>query len=39
MANQRLADRYAKSLVDLATEQSNLDTVCADMKLILVVTY
>lgn len=34
MPNQRLADRYAKSLVDLATEQSVLDAVCADMKLI-----
>ena len=34
MPNQRLADRYAKSLVDLATEQNVLDTTCADMKLI-----
>jgi len=34
MSNQRLADRYAKSLVDLATEQNVLDTTCADMKFI-----
>jgi F-type H+-transporting ATPase subunit delta len=34
MPNQRLADRYAKSLVDLATEQSVLDAACADMKFI-----
>jgi len=34
MPNQRLADRYAKSLVDLATEQSVLDATFADMKFI-----
>ena len=32
MANARLAGRYAKSLLDLATEQGQLEAVCADMK-------
>lgn len=32
MNNPRLAGRYAKSLVDLATEQNQLDAICADMK-------
>ena len=32
MHNPRLASRYAKSLLDLAVEQNQLDTVCADMK-------
>ncbi len=34
MNNPRLATRYAKSIVDLAIEQKQLETVCADMKLI-----
>jgi F-type H+-transporting ATPase subunit delta len=34
MNNPRLATRYAKSLVDIATEQSQLDAVQADMQLI-----
>jgi F-type H+-transporting ATPase subunit delta len=34
MSNARLAGRYAKSLVDLATEQNQLETVYADMKYI-----
>lgn len=34
MQNPRLASRYAKSLMDLAIEQNNLDTVLADMKLV-----
>jgi F-type H+-transporting ATPase subunit delta len=34
MQNPRLAGRYAKSLVDLATELNQLDAVCADMKLL-----
>ena len=32
MPNVRLAGRYAKSLLDLAIEQNQLDTVHADMK-------
>ena len=32
MNNPRLAGRYAKSLLDLATEQSQVDAVYADMK-------
>jgi F-type H+-transporting ATPase subunit delta len=32
MQNPRLAGRYAKSLIDLATEQNQLPTVYADMK-------
>lgn len=32
MPNPRLAGRYAKSLIDLATEQGQLDVVHADMK-------
>lgn len=32
MPNNRLAGRYAKSLVVLAQEQQQLDAVCADMK-------
>jgi F-type H+-transporting ATPase subunit delta len=32
MQNPRLAARYAKSLIDLATEKGQLETVCADMK-------
>ncbi len=34
MNNPRLAGRYAKSLLDLAVEQKQLDTVFADMKLL-----
>lgn len=34
MTNPRLATRYAKSLVDLAIEQNQLDAICNDMKLI-----
>lgn len=32
MTNPRLAERYAKSLVDLAKEQNQLEVVYADMK-------
>jgi F-type H+-transporting ATPase subunit delta len=32
MKNPRLAGRYAKSLLDLAVEQNQVDAVCADMK-------
>ena len=32
MPNPRLADRYAKSLVDLAIEQNQLETVYKDMQ-------
>lgn len=32
MNNPRLAGRYAKSLMDLATEQNQVDAVYADMK-------
>jgi F-type H+-transporting ATPase subunit delta len=34
MANARLAGRYAKSILDLATEQGQLEAVYADMKYI-----
>jgi F-type H+-transporting ATPase subunit delta len=34
MNNPRLAGRYAKSLVDLATEQKQLDAVYTDMKFL-----
>lgn len=34
MNNPRLATRYAKSIVDLAIEQNQLDVVYEDMKLI-----
>lgn len=34
MNNPRLAGRYAKSLLDLATELNQLDIVYADMKLL-----
>jgi F-type H+-transporting ATPase subunit delta len=34
MSNLRLASRYAKSLVDLATEQNQLDAVYADIKVL-----
>jgi len=34
MSNARLASRYAKSLIDLATEQNQLETVYTDMKYI-----
>jgi len=34
MNNPRLATRYAKSLVDLATEQNQLGAVYTDMKLL-----
>ncbi len=35
MNNPRLAGRYAKSLIDLAIEQNQLDAVYADMKFLL----
>ncbi len=34
MANARLADRYAKSLIDLASERGQLETAYADMKYV-----
>lgn len=34
MHNPRLAGRYAKSLLDLAAELNQVDTVCADMKML-----
>lgn len=34
MPNPRLADRYAKSLIDLATEKGQLDVVREDMRYI-----
>ena len=34
MANPRLAGRYAKSLLDLATEQNQVDVVYADIKFL-----
>ena len=34
MNNPRLAGRYAKSLIDLATELNQVDDVCADIKFI-----
>ena len=39
MANARLADRYAKSLIDLATEKGQLETAYADMKYVQAVCY
>lgn len=38
MNNPRLAGRYAKSLLDLAIEKKQLDTVYKDMKFLLSVT-
>lgn len=38
MNNPRLAGRYAKSLLDLAIEQKQLDAVYGDMKFLLSVT-
>lgn len=38
MNNPRLAGRYAKSLLDLAIEQKQIDAVYADMKFLLSVT-
>ena len=38
MNNPRLAGRYAKSLLDIAIEQGTLDTVFADIKLLLSIT-
>ena len=35
MINPRLATRYAKSIIDLAIEQKQLDAVYADMKFLL----
>lgn len=35
MTNPRLATRYAKSIIDLAIEQKQLDAVYADMKFLL----
>ena len=32
MHNPRLAGRYAKSLLDLASEMNQVDAICADMK-------
>lgn len=34
MSNPRLADRYAKSLIDLSSERNQLDAVRADMQYI-----
>ncbi len=34
MKNPRLAGRYAKSIIDLAVEQNQLEAVFADMKLL-----
>ncbi len=34
MPNPRLADRYAKSLIDLASEKNILEAVCEDMRYI-----
>lgn len=34
MQNPRLASRYAKSLIDIAKEQQNLEAVLTDMELI-----
>ena len=38
MQNPRLASRYAKSLLDLATEQSQLDTVLQDIRYLAALT-
>ena len=35
MQNPRLANRYAKSIIDLSIEQNQLELICSDMKLIL----
>ena len=35
MNNPRLASRYAKSIIDLAVEQNQLEAICNDMKLML----
>ena len=35
MPNIRIAARYAKSIIDLAIEQNQLETVCNDMKYLL----
>ncbi len=32
MSIQRIASRYAKSLIDLAQEQGKLDSICGDIK-------
>jgi F-type H+-transporting ATPase subunit delta len=34
MSNPRLAGRYAKSLLDLAIEQNQLDAICEDIKFL-----
>ncbi len=34
MNNPRLSGRYAKSLVDVAVEQNQLEAVCADIRLL-----
>ena len=34
MTNPRLAGRYAKSLIDLATELNQVDVIYADMKFL-----
>jgi F-type H+-transporting ATPase subunit delta len=34
MSNYRVASRYAKSLIDLATEKNILDVICGDIKLL-----
>lgn len=34
MSEQRIADRYAKSLIDLASEKGSLDAIYSDMLLI-----
>ncbi|RYY51531.1 MAG: ATP synthase F1 subunit delta [Chitinophagaceae bacterium] len=34
MRNPRLASRYAKSLLDLAVEQNNLDTTLSDVQML-----
>jgi F-type H+-transporting ATPase subunit delta len=39
MQNPRLASRYAKSILDLAVEQNQLDTTLADMQLLNAVTH
>jgi F-type H+-transporting ATPase subunit delta len=35
MQNPRLANRYAKSLIDVAVEKNLLEQICADMKLLI----
>jgi F-type H+-transporting ATPase subunit delta len=39
MQNPRLASRYAKSILDLAVEQNQLDSTLADMQLLYAVTH